>query len=101
MDRSPLDASPGDKSLGDSNRSEELLPQVAAIIGETLMVDPKSIDRSTTAEDVNGWDSVTHSMLVMEIERRLGIQLPMDQAFDLANVGELVDLVASVSNVDR
>jgi acyl carrier protein len=82
-------------------RSDELLPQVAAIIGETLMVDPKSIDRSTTAEDVNGWDSVTYTMLVMEIERHLNIQLPMDQIFDLANVGELVDLVASVSSTDQ
>ncbi|MCK8783506.1 acyl carrier protein [Roseomonas sp. NAR14] len=74
---------------------EESFREVAQAIGETLMVDPATITRATTADDVNGWDSVTHSMLVMEIERRLGIQLPMDKVFDLADVGELVDLVAA------
>lgn len=59
------------------------------------MVDPARISGSTTAEDVNGWDSVTHSMLILEIERDLGIRLPMDRVFEIANVRELVELVRS------
>jgi acyl carrier protein len=73
--------------------SDTLLPRVAIIIANTLMVDPATISRSTTAEDINGWDSVTHSMLILEIERELNIQLPVDRVFDVANVGELVDLI--------
>ncbi len=74
--------------------NDELLHEVASVIGERLMVDPKTITRDTTAEDVDGWDSVTHTLLMMEIERRLSVTLPLDEVFDLANVGELVDLVA-------
>jgi len=74
---------------------DTLLHAIAAIIGERLLVDPAAITRETTAEDVDGWDSVTHTLVMMEVERRLNITLPVDKFFDLENVGDLVDLAAS------
>lgn len=69
---------------------------VAGIIGARLMVDPASLTRATTAEDVDGWDSVTHTLLIMEVERQMKVSLPFDDAFELANIGELADLVDRV-----
>jgi acyl carrier protein len=73
-----------------------LFQKIAGIIGERLMIDPSRITRETTAEDVDGWDSITHSLLMLEVERQLGITLATEQMFDLENVGALVDSVAAV-----
>jgi acyl carrier protein len=72
-----------------------LFQKIARIIGERLMIDPSRITRETTAEDVDGWDSITHSLLMLEVEKQLGVTLPTEQMFDLENVGALVDLVAA------
>lgn len=73
---------------------DALLRAIADVIGDRLMVDPETITRETTAEDVDGWDSVSHTLIIMEVERRLGIALDLDKIFELRNVGDLVDLVA-------
>ncbi len=51
------------------------------------------ISRATTASDVKGWDSLSHAMLILGVEEEFGIDLPLDRTYELANVGELVDLV--------
>lgn len=51
------------------------------------------ITRDTTADDVDGWDSLSHARLIMEIERHFGIKFVMEEVGDLQNVGELVDLI--------
>jgi len=71
-----------------------LFHKIARIIGDRLMIDPSRITRETTAEDVDGWDSITHSLLMLEVERQLGVTLATEQMFELENVGDLVDLVA-------
>lgn len=73
---------------------DEALEQVAGIVGAVFNVPPASIARTTVAEDVPGWDSLTHVYLILEMERRFGVKLPVDEVFLLENVGELVDLIA-------
>ena len=73
---------------------DALLATIAAVIGERLGADAATITRATRAEDIDGWDSVTHTLIVMEIERRLAIAMDMNAAFDVADVGGLVDLAA-------
>lgn len=71
---------------------QEAFVQIAKIISAQLSVLETSITRETTADDVPGWDSIAHVYIVLEIERKLGIKLPADEVFSLANVGELADL---------
>lgn len=51
------------------------------------------VSRSTTALDVDGWDSLSHSMLLLELEQAFGITLDADEAARCANVGELADCI--------
>jgi acyl carrier protein len=46
-----------------------------------------------TAEDVEGWDSMNHIFIVVEIERRFGIKFQAAEMEELRNVGELAALV--------
>lgn len=78
---------------------DQILEQIAEIIRETFQQDDAEIDRETTALDVDGWDSLSHTMLLLEVETHFKARLPADRVYELANVGELVDLVAEVKGV--
>jgi acyl carrier protein len=73
-----------------------ILAEVAQAIRRTFRRPNAVITRETTALDIDGWDSLSHTGLMLEIEERLGVELPADRMFDLADVGELVDLIADV-----
>lgn len=48
---------------------------------------------STTAADVDGWDSFGHLNLILALESRLGIKFKATEIESLHNVGELAGLV--------
>jgi acyl carrier protein len=50
------------------------------------------VGRATTAEQVEGWDSLTHVMLMLNVEKAFGIKFSSSQVASLKDVGELVDL---------
>jgi acyl carrier protein len=68
-------------------------PALAQVIAEYFHVDPASIHPETTAMDVNGWDSMSHILLLIRVEEVFGIKLEEDSAFAAANVAELARLI--------
>ena len=52
-----------------------------------------SVTPDTVAGDVEGWDSVAHVELIVEIEKRFGIRLTTGETADLPNVGALASAV--------
>jgi acyl carrier protein len=73
---------------------DEILAQLGDIIRETFRQDGVEITRETTALDVDGWDSLSHTMLLLDVETHFEVRLPSDRVYDLADVGELVDLIS-------
>lgn len=55
--------------------------------------DELKIDRSTSAKDVEGWDSLMHVTLLINIEKAFGVKFKSSEVSSLKNVGELVDLL--------
>lgn len=51
------------------------------------------ISASTTAKDVDGWDSLNHVNLVVAVEKKFGIKFTTKEVNKLANVGEFMDLI--------
>ncbi len=51
------------------------------------------VTRATSSADVDGWDSLSHSLFILGVEGEFGIDLPLDKSFELRDIGELVDLV--------
>lgn len=77
--------------------NSETLQRVAGVITRTFpSVTPQSITRETVASDIPGWDSLSHSLVIMGIEEEYGIELPFEEIADLQNVGALADLVDRV-----
>lgn len=40
-------------------------------------------------EDLEEWDSLAHVMLIGELESRLGVIIPLDEAVEITSVKEL------------
>ena len=54
-----------------------------------------SVGETTTAEDIEDWDSLTHIGLTIAVERRFNIKFNMGEVNAMKNVGEMVDIIAS------
>ena len=55
--------------------------------------DELSINRQTTAKDVEGWDSLMHVRLLVNVEKAFKIKFSSTEFDSLRDVGELVDLI--------
>jgi acyl carrier protein len=49
----------------------------------------------TTADDVDGWDSLSHIRLVLSVEKAFNVKFSAAEVGKLKNVGELVGLIRS------
>jgi len=77
-----------------ADRSAVAAIVIAAVVRTFQIADPASIGEHTTAQDVDGWDSLSHTMLLLEIEQDVHCELPLDELFLATNVGELIDISA-------
>lgn len=64
--------------------------KIIALIEEILKVPAGTITEETQIEDVEEWDSLAHVMIIGELEDRLGISIPLDEAIELTSVKELL-----------
>lgn len=62
------------------------------------ILDDNSIDLKpeTTAQDVDGWDSLANVQIMLNVEHRFGIRLSAGKIAELRNVGDLVATISAV-----
>ncbi len=65
--------------------------RIISLIEEALEVPAGTITEDTMIADVEKWDSLAHVMIIGELEEKLGISLPLEDAADLTGVGELLE----------
>jgi acyl carrier protein len=74
-------------------------PIILSRIGDTLanILDQDHLDlaESTTADDVEDWDSVNHVKLMIALESEFGVRFETSEITAPANVGELISLIQS------
>ncbi len=75
--------------------SRDLLLKLQDIMRDVFDVDDLVISESTTAEDVEEWDSLSHIRLIVAIEREFGFKFKNSEIESLKNVGDLLKLIQS------
>ena len=53
------------------------------------------VNDSTNSSDIEDWDSLEHISLVVSMENEFNLKFDLKEVNKLANVGEMVDLIAS------
>ena len=55
--------------------------------------DDITVDRETTADDIDDWDSLEHIRLIAAVEREFGIKFTMKEVSAMKNVGEMMEII--------
>ena len=76
-------------------QSEEIYQQLSGIFADVFDDDAIVLKPAMTADDVDGWDSLTHIRLIISVEKAFKIKFSTAEVGKLKNVGEFVDLIAS------
>jgi len=74
---------------------DEVLLRILDVMRDTLKGGKQivSISRDSTANTVPGWDSLSHAVLILNIESEFDVELPIEETLELNNVGDLADLI--------
>ncbi len=63
---------------------------VRSVARDTFNCDPASIQDGTVADDIPGWDSLSHSIFIMNIEHLFRVEFAPNDVFSFSCIGDLV-----------
>lgn len=69
------------------------LDKLNEIFREVFDDDDIVVDQTTTANDVDGWDSLSHVNLIVAIEGRFGIRFSQKELLAFKNVGDMLNCI--------
>lgn len=70
---------------------------VRTVIAETFNIPPETLADGAVADDVDGWDSLSHTILMIRLQNAFGIRIPESVAANAETVGELVNAVVAIA----
>ncbi len=72
---------------------DDILLRIQAILRDVLDLDDLTVSPSTTAPEVEGWDSLAHINIIVAMEKDFGLKFALGELEDLKNVGDMIALV--------
>jgi acyl carrier protein len=71
----------------------QLYSKLTAIFREVFDEEELNVTPQTTADDLDGWDSLSHIRLVLAISKAFGVKFSASEIGNLKNVGEFASLI--------
>lgn len=71
----------------------EILQKLTEVFRDVFELPDLVLEKSTTAQDIDEWDSVNHIMLVVETERQFRVKFQTAEVEEMKNVGDLVSMI--------
>lgn len=72
----------------------DILSKVQDIFSDLLDDESIILKSETTANDIEGWDSLTHIQLIVAIEKYFKIRFTSHEILSWKNVGEMIDCIS-------
>jgi acyl carrier protein len=73
----------------------EVLIKLTSIFRTVFSNDSLELTNDLTANDVERWDSLTHMLLIAEIEKSYSIKFKLKDLNKMQNVGDMVEIIIS------
>ena len=73
----------------------DIYAKLTDVFHDVFEDDDVEVTPKLTAQDVDGWDSLSHIRLVLSIEKAFKVKFSAAEVGKLQNVGEFVDLIKS------
>lgn len=75
------------------SKHEETNQRLVSIFRQVFDDDELEISETTTAADVEDWDSLSHITLIVACEKEFGLKMSPKEIGNLKNVGEMLALL--------
>lgn len=81
---------------GDNHMSrEEVFARLNEVFRDVFDDESITVTDTTTADDIEEWDSLEHINLLAAVEQEFGMKFNMGQVVSMKNVGEMADIIIS------
>ena len=78
--------------------NSEILQQLEVIFKDVLDEENITLTETTTANEVEGWDSLTHIQLIVAIEKHFKIKFSSKEILSWKDIGEMQESIVSKLN---
>ncbi len=72
---------------------QEILETQTRILRDIFGDASLEVNESTSANDVDGWDSMTHMQVIAATEKEFGLRFALGELQALKNVGDMAELI--------
>jgi len=69
--------------------------QLQQLIAKILLIDLEEISPALQRDDVEDWDSMTHLVLVSDIEHEFGVSFSDEEVVEISSVADIVALLSA------
>lgn len=73
----------------------EIINRLTTIFRKVLSNDVLVLNDEMTANSVDRWDSLTHMILISEIERAFSIKFKLKDLSMMRNVGSMIEIISN------
>ena len=77
----------------------EHLEKLLNLVADTLNVPKGELSKDSTRDSVEEWDSLSHIILILAIEREFQYKFSIDQIEKINSIADIVDCVSHESHV--
>lgn len=74
---------------------ESIVEKLTVIFREVFANESLVITDELTANDVENWDSLSHMLLITEVENGFSIKFKLKELNKMHNVGDMIDIIFS------
>jgi acyl carrier protein len=71
----------------------DIIANLNQIFSDVLELDEVNLKRETTANDIEEWDSLSHILLIVAIEKGFKLRFTSKEIQSWKNVGEMIDCI--------
>ena len=71
----------------------DILSEVNKIFKRIFENNDIIINPDTTAEDIDEWDSLNHTIMIVEVEKHFGVKFKLKEILGFKNVGDMCSTI--------
>lgn len=75
-----------------------IVNKMTPVFRSVFEIDDLVLEESQSPKDIDKWDSMTHMMLIEELEKEFGIKFKLMDIDSLDNVGAIISTISSYIN---
>ena len=71
----------------------EVFERLNKVFREVFDDETITLSENTTANDIEGWDSLTHINVIIAVQEEFDVKFSVKEIIAMKNVGKLVDII--------